>query len=125
MKTKIYNVLCVIFGLLLINGGLDKFLHYMPVPENLPAELVKDSAAFMEISWLMPLIGSVELLGGLLVIIPRTRALAAILVTPVMTGVLFTHFTVAPDGIPVVIVIWLILGWIIFENREKYLALIK
>lgn len=125
MKTKIYNVLCVIFGILLINGGLDKFLHYMPVPENLPAELVKDSAAFMEISWLMPLIGSVELLGGLLVIIPRTRALAAILVTPVMTGVLFTHFTVAPDGIPVVIVIWLILGWIIFENREKYLALIK
>lgn len=125
MKTKIYNVLCVIFGLLLINGGLDKFLHYMPVPENLPAELVKDSAAFMEISWLMPLIGSVELLGGLLVIIPRTRALAAILVTPVMTGVLFTHFTVAPDGIPVVIVIWLILGWIIFENRGKYLALIK
>lgn len=125
MKTKIYNVLCVIFGLLLINGGLDKFLHYMPVPENLPAELVKDTAAFMEISWLMPLIGSVELLGGLLVIIPRTRALAAILVTPVMTGVLFTHFTVAPDGIPVVIVIWLILGWIIFENRGKYLALIK
>jgi uncharacterized membrane protein YphA (DoxX/SURF4 family) len=115
----------VIFGLLLINGGLDKFLHYMPVPENLPAELVKDTAAFMEISWLMPLIGSVELLGGLLVIIPRTRALAAILVTPVMTGVLFTHFTVAPDGIPVVIVIWLILGWIIFENWGKYLALIK
>jgi putative oxidoreductase len=125
VKTKIYNVLCVIFGLLLINGGLDKFLHYMPVPENLPAELVKDTAAFMEISWLMPLIGSVELLGGLLVIIPRTRALAAILVTPVMTGVLFTHFTVAPDGIPVVIVIWLILGWIIFENWGKYLALIK
>lgn len=125
MKTKIYTVLCVIFGLLLINGGLDKYLHYMPVPENLPAELVKDSTALMEISWLMPLIGAVELLGGLLVIIPRTRALAAILVIPVMTGVLFTHFTVAPEGIPIVLVIWFILGWIIFENREKYLALVR
>ncbi|RZK64675.1 MAG: DoxX family protein, partial [Pedobacter sp.] len=41
MKT-FKTILFSLFGLLLINGGLDKFLHYMPVPEQLPQELVKD-----------------------------------------------------------------------------------
>ena len=125
MKQKIYNVFCTLFGLLLINGGLDKYFHYMPVPENLPAELIKDSTAFLEIAWLMPLIGIIEIIGGLLIILPRTRALGALLIIPVMTGVLLTHFTVAPSGIPMVLVIWVILGWIIYENRAKYLALLK
>ncbi len=97
----------------------------MPVPKDLPAELMKDSAAFMEIAWLMPLIGTIEIIGGLLIILPRTRALGALLIIPVMTGVFFTHFTVAPTGIPMVLVIWGILGWIIFENREKYLVMLK
>lgn len=26
------NILCILFGLLFINAGLDKLLHYMPVP---------------------------------------------------------------------------------------------
>ncbi|MFN8154889.1 MAG: hypothetical protein U0Y08_11420 [Bacteroidia bacterium] len=42
-----------------------------------------------------------------------------------MTGVFLTHFTVAPSGIPMALVIWGILGWILYENREKYLALLK
>jgi len=30
MQKKVLHVLSIIFGLLLINGGLDKFYHYMP-----------------------------------------------------------------------------------------------
>ena len=65
MKQKILNGLSILFGLLLINGGLDKFFHYMPVPEGLPEGLIKDTEALMEIGWLMPLIGAVEVIGGL------------------------------------------------------------
>jgi len=125
MKRKILNILSVLFGLLLINGGLNKYLNYMPVPDNLPEALVKDTAAIMEISWLMPLIGFAEMLGGLLILFPRTRALGVLVVFPVMTGVLLTHIFVAPDGLPIALVIWAILLWIIYDNRQKYLPLIR
>lgn len=125
MQKKILNVLSIIFGLLLINGGLDKFFHYMPIPPDLPEALVKDTAAFMEISWLMPLVACAELLGGILILFPRTRALGALIVFPVMLGVLMVHVFVAPGGLIIALIIWSILGWIIYDSREKYLPIIK
>ena len=125
MKNKIFNIVSVLFGLLLINGGLNKFFNYMPVPENLPEPLIKDSMALMEISWLMPLIATAELIGGLLILFPVTRALGILIVIPVMTGVLLTHLTVAPDGILMALVIWAVIGWIIWENRTKFLQLLR
>jgi len=125
MIQKILNVLSILFGLLLINGGLDKFFHYMPIPPDLPEALIKDNLAFMEIEWLMPLVGFAELLGGLLILFPKTRALGALVVFPVMVGILLTHIFVAPEGLVIAIFIWVILLWIIFENRSKYFQLLK
>ncbi|MBK8622657.1 MAG: DoxX family membrane protein [Saprospiraceae bacterium] len=125
MKQKFFNGISILFGLLLINGGLDKFLHYMPVPEGLPEPLLKDTEALMEIAWLMPLVGLAELTGGILIIFSKTRALGALIVFPVMVGVLLVHLTVAPEGLPIAVVIWAILGWIIYENRQKYLPIIQ
>ncbi|WP_026969495.1 DoxX family membrane protein [Algoriphagus terrigena] len=123
MKNKMFNIVSVIFSLLLINGGLNKFLNYMPVPEDLPAELLNDNTALMEIEWLIPLVGIAEILGGILIVFPKTRALGALVIFPVMVGVLLTHIFVAPSGLPIALVIWAILVWIIYENREKYLQL--
>jgi len=125
MKAKILTVLSVIFGLLLINGGLDKFLHYMPTPENLHPELIKDFEALVEIVWLLPLIAFVEILGGILLVFPKTRALGALVVFPVMVGVLLTHIFVDPSQLIIAIVIWVILLWIIYDNKEKYASIFK
>ena len=125
MKSKILTVLSAIFGLLLINGGLNKFLHYMPTPEDLNPELIKDFEALVEISWLMPLIALAELIGGAFLIFPRTRALGALIVLPVMVGVLLTHIFVDASQIIIAIVIWVIMLWILYDNRGKYLPIIK
>lgn len=123
MKNKIFNIVSVIFSLLLINGGLNKFLTYMPAPEDLPAELLNDNIALIEIEWLIPLVGIAEILGGILIVLSKTRALGALVIFPVMVGVLLTHIFVAPSGLPIALVIWTILIWIIYENREKYFQL--
>lgn len=125
MTSKIFNVLSILFGLLLINGGLNKFLNYMPVPEDLPEALLQDNVAFMEIAWLMPLVGIAEVVGGIFILFPKTRALGALIVFPVMVGVLLTHIFVAPEGLPIALVIWAILLWILYENRTKYAPLVK
>jgi len=125
MKQKILTVLSVLFGLLLINGGLNKFFNYMPVPEDMAEEMMKDFGAIMEISWLMPLIAIAEIIGGLLIIFPKTRAFGAVVLFPVMVGILLTHIFVDTSGLLIALVIWAILLWIIYENREKYRPMFK
>ena len=124
MKKKIIFVLSLLFGLMFINAGLNKFLNYMPVPADLPEKMQKMMAAFMEIGWLMPLVGFAEIIGGILFIIPKTRALGAIIIFPVMIGILLTNCLVAPSGLPIALVLLAINVWVIFENRQKYLPMI-
>jgi uncharacterized membrane protein YphA (DoxX/SURF4 family) len=125
MKNKILNILSIVYGLLFINGGLAKLLKYMPTPTDLPEAVVKDNAAMAEIVWLMPLISCAEILGGLLIIIPKTRALGALIVFPVMVGVLLHHIFVDPKNIVMALIIWIVLIAIIINNKEKYLPIIK
>ncbi|MEH6681105.1 MAG: DoxX family membrane protein [Sediminicola sp.] len=125
MKKKILFVLCLLFGLMFINAGLNKFLNYMPMPENIPEESLKDFQALMEIAWLMPLIALAEIVGGLLIIMPRTRALGALVILPVMVGILLANFLVDTSGLPIALPLAGILVWIFFENKEKYRPLFQ
>ncbi|WPV02390.1 DoxX family protein [Mucilaginibacter sp. cycad4] len=125
MKSKILFVLCLLTGLMFINAGLDKFFHYMPMPKEMPEKMVKVGKAFMEIGWLMPLVGAMEILGGLLLVIPRTRALGAVVLVPILTGILLANISMAPSGLPIVLVLIAIVLWVIIDNWEKYLPMIR
>lgn len=125
MKKKTMFVICLLFGLMFINGGLNKFLNYMPVPKDMPEKMMNHMGAFMEIGWLIPLIAVAEIIGGVLFIIPKYRALGAIIIFPIMIGIMLTNITVAPSGLPIAIVLLIINLWVIIENREKYMPMIK
>ncbi|KAF0195012.1 MAG: hypothetical protein FD166_3252 [Bacteroidetes bacterium] len=125
MKKKILLVVGILFGLMFINSGLNKFLNYIPVPDDLPETMVKLMGAMMEIGWLMPLVAVAEIIGGILFMIPRTRALGAIVIFPVMIGIVLTHIINAPSGLVMALVLLAINLWVIYENREKYLPMIR
>ncbi|SEW52183.1 DoxX family protein [Chitinophaga arvensicola] len=125
MKNKILFVICLLFGLMFINAGLNKIFNYMPVPKDLPESLMKVMGAFMTITWLMPLIAVAEIVGGILFIIPKTRALGAVIIFPVMIGIVLTHLTVAPSGLPMALILLVIEIWVIIENRHKYLPMVS
>jgi uncharacterized membrane protein YphA (DoxX/SURF4 family) len=90
-------------------------------------EQVKIYAAFTEIGWLMPLVGVVEIVGGILFIFPKTRALGAIIILPVMVGIFLQNVYRDPSqmGIGMSIVLLLINLWVILDNKEKYRNLIS
>ncbi|RZK49590.1 MAG: DoxX family membrane protein [Pedobacter sp.] len=119
------NVLSILFGIMFLNAGLDKFFHYNPMPENMPADLIKAGEAMMAIVWLMPLVAVIEIVGGILFAIPKTRALGAIVIFPVMIGI-FLHNAVffTTTGLSVATVLLLINIWIIADNSQKYKAMI-
>jgi uncharacterized membrane protein YphA (DoxX/SURF4 family) len=125
MKKKILFILCLLAGLLFINAGLNKFFNYMPPPDNLPEAQMNLFLAMMQIGWLMPLIAIAEIVGGMLFIVPRFRALGAIMLTPVLTGIMIAHFTVAPEGMLMAVCILAVWLWVIVENRQKLFPLVK
>lgn len=124
MKNKILFVLALLFGLMYINAGLDKFLHYMPIPKDMSEKMLKSFEAFMQIGWLMPLVGLAEIIGGVLFIIPKTRALGALIVLPITLGILLTNTVTDTSGLPIALPLFLINIWVIFENRHKYMPMI-
>jgi putative oxidoreductase len=125
MKKKIILVVSILFGLMFINAGLNKFFNYIPVPADMPEQLAKFMAAMMEIGWLLPLLGAMEVIGGILFITNKFRALGAIIIFPMMVGIVLTHIFVDQSTLPVAIVLMAINLWVIWENREKYLPMIR
>lgn len=101
MKNKILFIVSLLFGLMFINSGLNKFFNYIPMPADLPENLVNAMKALMEISWLLPLIAVFEIIGGILFIFQKTRALGAIIILPINVGVFLTHLFIAPSGLPI------------------------
>lgn len=126
MKRKINFVIFLLFGLMFINSGLNKFFNYMPEPAEGEYEQSDAMwAALLEVGWIFPLVAIIEILSGVLFIIPKYRALGALLLFPVMVGVQIMHFTVYQPLIPMGLVLLAIHLWAIYDNREKYLPLVK
>lgn len=95
------------------------------MPKDMSENMMKLMTALMDIGWLMPLIAVAEIIGGVLFITNKFRALGAIIIFPVLIGILLTHILIAPSGLPVALVLFGIELWVIIENREKYLPMIK
>lgn len=125
MKQKILLVVSILFGLMFINSGLNKFFNYMPMPEDLPQNMIDLMTAMMTFGWLMPLLAIAEITGGILFMIPKLRALGAIVIFPVMVGIVLTHIVNEPSGLLMALILFAIELWVIYENREKYMPMIK
>ena len=125
MKSKILFGVSLLFGLMFINAGLNKFFNYMPMPKDLPESMVKVMGAFMAIGWLMPLVAVAEIVGGSLFMIPRYRALGALIIFPVNIGILLTNIYDAPSGLPIAAILMVINLWALYEDREKLLPLVR
>ena len=125
MKKTILFIISLLFGLMFINSGLNKFFNYMPMPKVIPEGLLTIITAFMSIKWLMPLIAVAEIIGGILVITNKYRALGAIIIFPVMVGILLTHMINDTSGLILALVLFVINIWVIVENREKYLPMVR
>ncbi len=119
MVNKLYTGLTILFGALFIFSGLNKFFNFVPMPP-MPEASANDFKAMMEISWLIPLVAIAEIVGGLLIMLPKTRALAALILTPVMVGILLANTLVDTSGMPMAIVLTGILGWVIYQNWSKF-----
>jgi len=125
MKKNIILIVSILFGLMFINSGLNKFFGYMPMPDEVPEKMITMMTGFGQIGWLMPLVAVIEILGGLLFMITMTRALGAVVIFPILVGIILTHAIADPSGLMIPLLLFAIELWVIGENFKKYLPMIR
>jgi hypothetical protein len=108
-----------LLGLIFLVFGLNGFLHFipMPPPKGLAAQF--GGAIFVSHYWVV--IFGLQVIGGVLLLVNRFVPLALVLLGPVIFNIFFFHALMAPEGLPlaiVVVVLWLILA----VRYKQYLA---
>jgi putative oxidoreductase len=124
MKDKILMGLCGLAGLSMAIFGLNKFLNFMPPPPDMPAAVQEAFGHLMGLKWVMPLVGIVEVVGGLLLAFPKTRTLGAVMLLPIVVGFVAHHAIFGGLG-PMQLIYAAIVGVVLFEDRDKWGAMIR
>ena|SRR6218665_3381601 len=118
----------VLLGLLFLMASVTYFLMPMPpLPPGTPEPVLKFMEAFGPTGY-MTFVKVCELIGGLLVLIPRTRNLGLLILGPIIINILaFTVFVSKGVGAPIpmlamIVVLPLYLLWV---ERKSFAALVK
>ena len=123
MKKRISQIIPFALALPMIGAGFNKLSGFIfPLPEELAAVLSNLGTT----KWLLLLVGAAEVIGGILLLAPKFRALGAIVVFPISVGILLAHvFDLPSNQILVGIIVFGLNVYIINENKDKYLPMIK
>lgn len=94
IPTKVIRILA---GAILLAGGLNKFLGFMPDPPHNEA-----ASAFLgalaATGYMVPIIGLVEIFAGAAFVVGRFVALAAVVLAPVALNIVLLHAVLDPSG---------------------------
>lgn len=97
------GVVRIALGLVFVVFGANGFLHFLPTPP-FPPEAGSFLGALAATGYMFPLIKSVEVVSGLLLLSGRWVALALLLLAPIVVNIVAFHTLLAPFN-PIVAVV--------------------
>jgi uncharacterized membrane protein YphA (DoxX/SURF4 family) len=112
-----------LLGLLFVMSGLVVLLHLAPMP-SLPAGT--PAASFMDAfvpTGYLAFVKVLEVLGGLLVAIPRTRNLGLLVLGPILVNILAYHTFIMKGATlldPMLIVICAVAAFLLWSGRRAF-----
>jgi putative oxidoreductase len=119
-------VASILLGLLFVMAAITVLFNLVPMPE-LPKDtpIYHFMTAFVPTGY-MKFVKVFELLGGLLLIVPKTRNLGLLCLGPVIVNIFAFHHFVAGDGIfqPMLIVIAVLSLYLLWSGRKAWSALV-
>ncbi len=90
----------ILLGLVFFVFGLNGFLQFLPTPPA-PERAMTFLGALAATGYMFPLIKSVEVVGGALLLSNRFVPLALAIVAPNVVNIVLFHAVLAPAGLPV------------------------
>ena len=126
----IAHIAAALLGLAFIVFGLNFFLNFIPMPAD-PSPPDAPHKLFMGAMFptgYLAFVKVLEILGGLLVAVPKTRNLGLLVLGPVIVNILAFHiFLTRGAGLadPPVLAISLLSAFLLFTERKAWLGLVK
>lgn len=120
----------VLLGLAFITFGANFFLNFLPMPaDTSPADAPhKLFMGAMFPTGYLAFVKVLEILGGVLVALPKTRNIGLLVLGPIIVNILAFHvFLLKGAGLtePAILVISILSAFLLFTERKAWLGLIK
>ncbi|HEX8366923.1 MAG TPA: hypothetical protein VF604_00010 [Pyrinomonadaceae bacterium] len=113
----------ILVGLMFLFASITYFLNLVPQPE-----MTGNPKVFMEglsaSGYILPVVKAFELLCGLAFVSGRFVALAVVVIFPIAVNILLVHAFLLPDGLPIVIPLFLGILFLAFAYRKNYAPLL-
>ena len=123
MKEKLLLGSRLLFGFGFFIFGLNGFLQFMPIPPMSP-EAGALLGAFAKTGYFFPVIKLIELVVGLLLLLNLYAPMATIVVTPVLIGITTIHLFLNPAGLPMMIFLHALHGYLVYAYRGYFQGLL-
>ena len=121
---KVSTIISILLGLILITFGLNKFYEFMPVME-LSAPGLEFMGAFVKIGYGMTAVAIVEIITGILIATNKYRALALVILFPIMLNALLFHLFLDPENMLPAVLAVVMNMFLMYSVRDRYAALFQ
>ena len=106
MNKTLELVLRWLVGLMMLVFGANKLLPFMPTPQMPEGDLATFFQGFMASKYLMPLVGIVEVLVGILFLTKKWMPFALVLLAPISVNIVLIHLFLDPANIAMALLVF-------------------
>ena len=114
MKAKIPVIVRVLLGLLFTMAGVAGLLNLVPVPTDLPENMMTFNKGMMASVYFFPFLKATETVCGLLLIAGWFVPLALVVLAPIVIHIFLVHAFLQPSGLPLAIIIGAMTAYLAF-----------
>jgi putative oxidoreductase len=109
----------ILLGLIFVVFGSNAFLHFLPMPP-LPKGPASDFATALFGTGYMYVVASIQIIGGLFLLIGRFVALGLTLLCPVIVNILCFHAFLDHSGLPLAIAVAVVGLFLVWRYRTAF-----
>lgn len=115
-------VVRILMGLLFIFSSVT-FLFKLYTPPEVTGPLKTFNDGMTASVYLLPTVKVVELICGIAFVSGLFVPLASVIIAPIIVNIFLVHIFIAPEGIPVGVILVAANSFLAYVNRESYKAL--
>jgi uncharacterized membrane protein YphA (DoxX/SURF4 family) len=122
---KIAVTVCrLLLGLVFLIFGLNGFLHFIP-NMSMPAGALAFVTALANTGYMLALLFAAQVVAGVLLLSGFFVPFALAILAPIIINIFFFHIFLAPDGIPLAIVVTALELFLVWANWEAFAPMLE
>lgn len=128
---KVYIISRVLLGVVFVVFGSNGLMMiftgsgFIPTPTDMPANVMEKMSAFFKLGYLMPLVKSLQVISGLLLLSNRYVNLAIIFLGPIIVNILLVHIFIDLSGLPMALIISILFAAVVKSRWSDLKVILK